>query len=322
MLAHALYPELSPFQSHDLAVAEGHVLSVREYGCADGIAALVLHGGPGSGCAPLLRRYFDPERYRVICLDQRGAGLSRPRGGTAHNTTAHLLRDLHQVRLQLNISRWLVVGGSWGATLALAYGTTEPEAVAALLLRAVFLARDEDIDWFFQGAQALAPQAWSRFAALAPAEQQAAMLPFLAQALAHGTPAQARAAALAWWRWELALMGAGVPADPGAEQLDALVDRYRVQSHYLLHLCWLDAPPLLDRCTTLPQVPTLLLHGLDDRICRPASAQAVQDRLPHSRVRWVDGAGHNPSHPGMVAAMVGALDHYATHGDFKMEDAP
>lgn len=321
MSAPALYPDSPPFGGHEVPVGDGHVLQVQEYGCANGMAALVLHGGPGSGCGPLLRRFFDPARYRVICVDQRGAGLSRPRGGVAYNTTAHLLRDLCQVRAQLAVSRWLVVGGSWGATLALAHAAAEPDAVAALLLRAVFLARESDIDWFFQGARALEPQAWSRFAAVAPAGQQAAMLPFLAQALTQGERAQAGAAALAWWRWEQALAGAGVPDDPGEALLDGLIDRYRVQSHYLLHRCWLDAPPLLERCATLPHVPTLLLHGLVDRICRPESAQAVQRRLPHSRVRWVEGAGHDPSHPAMVAAMVGALDCYAAHGDFGAEDA-
>lgn len=321
MLVRALYPDLPPFCRHEVPVGDGHVLQVQEYGCADGVAAVVLHGGPGSGCAPLLRRFFDPGRYRVICVDQRGAGLSRPRGGVAYNTTAHLLRDLRLVRAHRNISRWLVVGGSWGATLALAHAAAEPEAVAALLLRAVFLAREQDIEWFFQGARALEPQAWSRFAAVAPASQQEAMLPFLAQALAQGERAQAGAAALAWWRWEQALAGAGVPSDPSDVLLDGLIDRYRVQSHYLLHRCWLDAPPLLDRCAAVPGVPTLLLHGLADRVCRPESAQAVQRRLPHSRVRWIEGAGHDPSHPAMVAAMVGSLERYAAYGDFDVEDA-
>ncbi|WP_114970891.1 alpha/beta fold hydrolase [Rhodoferax ferrireducens] len=321
MPARALYPDFPPFARHEVPVGKGHVLHVQEHGCADGVAVVVLHGGPGSGCAPLLRRYFDPGRYRVVCIDQRGAGLSRPRGSVAHNTTAHLLRDLRLVRAHLVISRWLVVGGSWGATLALAHAAAEPEAVTALLLRAVFLAREQDIDWFFQGARALEPQAWSRFAAVAPARQQEAMLPFLAQALAQGERAQAGAAALAWWRWEQALAGAGVPDDPGDALLDGLIDRYRVQSHYLLHRCWLDAPPLLDRCAEVQSVPTLLLHGLADRVCRPESAQAVQCRLPHSRLRWVEGAGHDPSHPAMVAAMVGALDGYAVHGDFGAGDA-
>ncbi|WP_265282973.1 alpha/beta hydrolase [Verminephrobacter aporrectodeae] len=318
-----LYPRSPPCRSHALAVSHGHVLHAEESGTSAGLCALVLHGGPGSGCSPLLRRFFDPARYRVISLDQRGAGLSRPRGATAHNRTADLLEDLLRLRAQLGVPRWLVVGGSWGATLALAYAGVEPQAVAGLLLRSVFLPCSAQIASFFQDTAGRAPAAWARFAALAPAGQRHDMLGFLARNLQQqpGGDAQRRLA-LAWWRWEQALTrGSAAPlADPAPEpegaDLDALVDRYRVQSHYLLQRCWLDAPPLPDRLAALPQVPTLLLHARDDRICDPQGARVVHARIPHSWLRWIDGAGHDPAHPAMAAAMVAALDHYAVHGDF------
>ena len=311
-----------------MAVSHGHVLYVEESGDPAGICAVVLHGGPGSGSSPLLRRFFDPARYRVIAIDQRGAGRSRPRGATAHNGTADLLDDLRHVREQLEVPRWLVAGGSWGATLALAHAAFEPQAVAALLLRAVFLPRAEDIEAFFQDTAARAPAAWMRFASVAPADRRHDMLGFLARGLLDapsGDEDLPRRLALAWWRWEQTLArGAAMPAyasppieaKPDRATLDALVDRYRVQSHYLQHRCWLDAPPLLDRLGALPQVPTLLLHSRDDRICRPEGAQAVHDRIAHSQLRWVDGAGHDPSHPAMASAMIAALDGYARHGRF------
>ncbi|BEP35984.1 prolyl aminopeptidase [Variovorax sp. V59] len=331
MLPTGLYPESPPWRTRALEVPHGHVLHVEEGGNPEGICAVVLHGGPGSGSSPLLRRFFDPARYRVISIDQRGAGRSRPRGATMHNRTADLLGDLQRVREQLGVPRWLVVGGSWGATLALAHAAFEPQAVAALLLRAVFLPSAEEIGAFFQDSTGRAPAAWARFASVAPAGERHDMLGFLARGLQQAPADGARQLALAWWHWEQALArGTGVPAGepmpaqarPDRETLDALVDRYRVQSHYLLHRCWLDAPPLPDRLAALPRVPTLLLHSRDDRICAPHGAEAVHDRIPHSRLQWVDGAGHDPAHPAMASAMVAALDSYARHGHFGNAHTP
>ncbi len=291
----ALHEDTPPLATHALPVGDGHVLHVAEHGAADGLPAVVLHGGPGSGGSPLLRRFFDPRRWRIVCPDQRGAGRSTPRGATAHNTTAELLADLRGVREALGIERWLVVGGSWGATLAIAHAAAEPAAVSGLLLRATFLARREDIE---------------AFAAAADLDLAA-----LAHALHGADPAAARQAARRWWRAEQQLAGTA-PGEPDPAQLDALVDRYRVQSHYLRADCFLDEAPLLARCAALPQVPTLLLHGSADRICPPAGAHRVAAALPHARLRWIEGAGHDPTHPAMVAAMVGALERFAAHGDF------
>ena len=312
-----LYPTPPLLRTHALPVGDGHVLQVQEFGAANGIAAALLHGGPGSGSSPLLRRFFDPARYRVICIDQRGAGASRPQGATDHNTTADLLADLRRVREHLDLARWLVVGGSWGATLAVAHAAAEPDAVDGLLLRASFLGRREDIVWFFQGAAAEQPRAWQRFAAAAPVGNHDALLPWFAATLASDEAVPCAAAALAWWQWEQTLAtGASPGAQPGGEALAALVARYRIQSHYLLHDCWLAAPTLLERCEAVPRVPTLLLHGDNDRVCRPEGALALARHLPHARLRWIAGAGHDPSHPDMASAMVAALDHFAAQGDF------
>lgn len=281
----------APFRTHALAVTHGHVLHVEESGNADGIPALVLHGGPGSGLSPLLARGLDPQRFRIVGLDQRGAGRSTPAGDTAHNTTALLLDDLQALRRHLGIARWLVIGGSWGATLALAHALHEPQAVQALLLRAVFLARQDDIDAFFAGSGV----AWQRMGT-APA-------------------GEARAIALAWRRHEQSRAGVA-PVEPSPAEADALVRRYRIQSHYLQHRCWLDAPPLLQRCADLPRVPTLLLHGAADAICPPEGARALQHAAPHIALRFIDGAGHDPTHPALAAATAQALDCYARSGCF------
>lgn len=304
MLAPADLPLLA---THALPVGDGHVLRVQEFGSPQGRPALVLHGGPGSGCTPLLRRGFDAARWRVICVDQRGAGGSTPRGTTAHNTTAHLLADLRTVRAALGVDRWLVAGGSWGATLAVAHAADQPQAVSGLLLRASFLGRRADIAWFFDGARALRPAAWARFAAAVPAADAAA----IAQAFAQADEAESRRLAAAWWRWEQALALGTDDADPDAAALPALADRYRVQSHYLAHACWLEAPTLLERCEAAPRVPTVLLHARDDAVCRPEGALALHARLPHARLHWLDGGGHDAAHPAMQAAVAHALADFA-----------
>jgi proline iminopeptidase len=316
-----LYPDTAPLRRDSVPVSGGHRIDVRQFGCGHhdkGIAALTLHGGPGSGSSPLQWRVFDPARYRVVCIDQRGCGASAPRGSTAHNTTDDLLDDLRRVREQLGIERWLVVGGSWGAALALAYAAVEPHAVSGLLLRSAFLARREDIDWFFHGAAEVCPQEWQAFAEVAPPHERTALLPWLARTLEHGTPAQQGEAALAWWHWEQALGGRPVQrgAVPSAERLIELIDRYRVQSHYLMHGCFFDDAPLLARCAPVPRVPALLIHGRDDQVCRPAGAQALQQALPQLALQWIDSMGHDAAHPAMVSAMVEALDTFASHARF------
>ncbi len=287
----SLYADQPPLRSWTLDVGQGHRLHVDEWGSADGTPALLLHGGPGSGVSPLLRRFFDPARYRVIAPDQRGAGRSRPRGAVSDNDTAHLLADLRLLRETLSLPGWLVVGGSWGATLALAHALDEPQAVSGLLLRSLFLPRQADIDAFFAGGPPLADRA----------------------AALHGS--DPRAAALDWWRHERARSGA-VADEPAGDSLDALVDKYRLQAHYLLHRCWLDDPPLLAHCGSLPLVPMLLLHARDDRVCPPAAAEAVLARCPQARLQCLDRGGHDPAYPGMAAATVAALDRFAAHGDF------
>lgn len=293
---HPIDPDQAPRRVWSLDADGGHLLHVEEWGAADGLPALVLHGGPGSGCSPLLRRFFDPARFRIVCPDQRGAGRSQPAGETRANTTAHLLADLQRLRRTLGIERWLVVGGSWGATLALAHALDAPDAVCGLLLRGSFLARPQDIHGFFADAPATLAARWPM--------------------LAHWPPGgdEAKQIVDAWARHEQRLGGARPVAEP--PDVARLLPRYRIQSHYLQHGCWLQAPPLLERCGALPPVPTLLLHGREDRICPPDGAVALSQRLPQASLRWAEGAGHDPAHPAMAALMVQALEGFAAHGHF------
>ena len=297
MLPPSLDPDLPALRSFMLQVGSGHVLHVQEWGRADGLPALVLHGGPGSGCSALLARFFDPQRYRVICPDQRGSGRSTPAAGLTGNTTAHLLADLRQLRRACGIAKWLVVGGSWGAALALAHAQDQPETIEGMLLRSTFLSRASDIDGFFHGAPERLVQRW--------------------RTLPEASGPEAADLAALWRAWEQARSDMPVSPAPQGPELDAMVRRFRVQSHYLRAGCWLQAPGLLERSKGLPQVPTLLLHGTDDLVCRPEGALALNKALPHSRLRWAEGAGHDPAHPAMAQLMVDALDSFAAHDSFE-----
>lgn len=265
-----------------LDASHGHRLHVEQWGTPDAPPVLLLHGGPGSGLGPGLRRCFDPARFHVIGLDQRGAGRSLPAGSTDHNTTAHLLADLALLRRTLGIERWRVLGGSWGATLALLHAAAEPQAVSGLVLRSVFLARPQDMQPFM-------PLAETFHAAASDA-------------------AERRAIARAWWQLELRRATGGTAPPPEGDALDALVQRYAVQAHYLRAGCWLQTPPLLDRLAPVRGLPVQIVHGTTDRICPPEGARLLAARLPQATLRWAEGAGHDALHPAMLAAMVQALD--------------
>lgn len=300
-----------------LPASHGHVLQVHEWGPLTGVPALVLHGGPGSGCSPTLASFFDLRRYRVIGVDQRGAGESTPAGSTAHNTTALLLQDLRALHRACGAARWLVVGGSWGATLALLHALDEPDAVSGLLLRGLFLARRRDIEGFFNAAVYRGPPPWQSWVADARAHGRS-LASHLAEMLAHADEATACAIARHWWEWEQSLQGltSTSPAPPPQR----LLARYRIQAHYLRHGCWLDEWPLLDRLHALPTVPTLLLHGEHDRVCPPAGARLAAQRIGHARLQVVADAGHAPTHPMMAAALRAALERFALHATF--DDTP
>lgn len=307
-----LYPSIEPDDSGWLAVGDGHRVYYEQCGRPDAAPVLFLHGGPGSGCSPRHRRLFDPARCRLVLFDQRGCGRSTPRGEVRANTSEDLIADIERLREHLGLRRWLVVGGSWGAGLGLAYAAAHPEACSGLILRASFLGRPEDIDGFFLGARQQHPAAWQALQAQAPAGAPAHPLHWLHAGL-HGTdPSVASRCALAWQAWEAALDGPTLPPPPDAAGAAALVDKYRIQSHYLMHGCFWGERPLLQRAATLPTtLPVTLIHGEDDAICRPEATRALHAVLPQARVQWVGACGHSPFTPAMAQALDTAVRHHA-----------
>ncbi len=304
-------------QTGQLVVSAGHALYWQDWGAPDGVAALVLHGGPGSGFSDALLRYFNPAIFRVVAFDQRGCGRSTPRGETRDNTTALLIDDIEALRHYLGIQSWLVVGGSWGATLALAYAARHRTAVSGALLRGLFVPSRAELDWFFRGASSEYPAAWKRLAELAPAADQDDLLGWLAGVFAGVDQSQQQRATQAWSTWENLLSGAPpVPVLTG-EALDAAIDRYRIQTHYLLQRCWLDEAGVHEACAGVQGLPVQFVHGREDAVCRPAAAWKAHEALAGSQFRWIEGAGHNPFHPAMASAMAGALEAFAQQGHFE-----
>jgi proline iminopeptidase len=309
-----LYPDILPYAVHRLAVDDRHALYVEECGTAKGIPALFLHGGPGAGCEPYHRRFFDPTRYRVVLFDQRGAGRSIPHADLGDNTTWHLVADIERIRELLGIERWLVFGGSWGSTLALAYAQTHPERVSALVLRGIFLCRDDEIRWFYQeGASRIFPDYWADFVApVAPGDRHDMLGAY--HRLLTGTDDIARmAAAKAWSTWE----GRTATLLPNPSVVNHFGDPHvalslaRIECHYFVHQAFLRPGQLLEDAARLAGIPTVIVHGRYDVICPLENAWALHRALPGSELVIVPDAGHAASEPGIRSALVEATDHFA-----------
>ena len=308
------------FDSGWLDVGQGHRVYYEQAGAAAGIPVVLLHGGPGSGSSPRQRVFYDPALFRIVQFDQRGSGRSEPMGETANNHTAALVGDIERLREHLAIDRWLVSGGSWGSSLALAYSAPHRERVSGVVLRAVFLAGRADIDWYFDGSRAVAPAAYERFVAEIPRRWRRRIPQYLERSL-RGTDAEKCARlAMAWMRYEAALNGPD-PAlpqavAPPAGGADALCAKYKIQAHYLAQRCFLGHAAVLRAAAALRGVPLAIIHGTRDLICLPQSAWRVHHACQGSRLAWAPGAGHDPFHPAMDALMREALACFAKFGDF------
>lgn len=294
-----------PQPRHDglLDVADSHALWFEQCGDPAGTPLLFLHGGPGSGCSPRHRELFDLTRFHVILFDQRGCGRSTPRGCLDANTTAHLVADIERLRAHLGIERWLVSGGSWGSTLALAYCARHPEACLGAVLRGIFLARREDIDWFFEAAAVSLPATHAEFAACVQGNGRLAER--VCNTVLGADDARALEVIRRWMQWEESLtLGRPAPLPQfNTDTAARMLDKYRVQAHYLRHDCFLPEGEWRRLASALGDLPVILLHGRQDAICRPEGALALHEALPGSRLQWVEGAGHDPFAPAMVAAL-------------------
>ncbi|MCC8397003.1 alpha/beta fold hydrolase [Paraburkholderia sp. MMS20-SJTR3] len=299
-----------------LRTRDGQRLSYAVAGARDGVPVAVLHGGPGSGSQPGVLRLFDLSRFRVVLIDQRGAGASTPRGTLRHNSTGYLLADLEALRAHLGIARWGVLGGSWGAALALAYAGQHPQAVIGVVLRGLFLTSAREVRGLFIGSRRRAPHAWSKLCAAARCEQPAKLAARCAATLRSGvSDARQRALAVAWHDYENAVLASATahrrePRGMRVSPRDArkLVRKYRIQAHYLAHRCWLGETRLLSlaRRAAAAGVPLAAVHGSRDPVCPPANLRRLARAVPAARVETVR-AGHLTSDPALHARVAHAL---------------
>ena len=265
-----LYPEISPYTTHQLKVDERHTLYLEECGIPEGIPVLFLHGGPGAGCEPYHRQFFDPEVYRIVLFDQRGSGRSTPHADLVDNTTDHLISDIEKIREYLGINRWLLFGGSWGSTLALAYAQAFPGRVRGMVLRGIFLCRDQEIQWFYQqGASRIFPDYWQDFVAPIEAGKRGQLLGAYHELLTGENELKRMAAAKAWSVWE----GRTATLLPNKSIAEHFADPHlalsmaRIECHYFKNSAFLQPDQLLDNAHKLAGIPGILIHGRYDVIC-------------------------------------------------------
>ncbi|KAF3999712.1 alpha/beta fold hydrolase [Glaciimonas immobilis] len=317
MRSSAFYPLQNPFNDGYCDVGQGHRLWYAQYGNPDGIPLLWLHGGPGSGSSPRHQIFADPSLYRLVLCDQRGCGRSTPGGAIADNDTARLVQDIEDLRLHLGLGKVLLGGGSWGAGLALAYAQPWRSSLLGLILRAPFLAGKNDIQRFFQPAADVAGDAWKAFAHHAPATERAHLLGYIAAQLSVDSPGAA-IWAQAWRDYERQLAqpdASDVTSTPAPAELQRLLSRYRVQSHYLINHCFLDEADLLRASADLTGLPVVILQGQSDQVCDPDNALRLHAHIPGSRLKIVVG-GHDPFQPEMAMALLDALNCFARHTRF------
>lgn len=310
-----LYPPIEPYQTHRLAVDALHTLYVEECGNPAGLVVVFLHGGPGAGLSAYHRRFFDPARYHIVLFDQRGCGKSTPFAELIDNTTGHLVADIEAIREHLGVERWVVFGGSWGSTLALAYAQAHPERVLGIVLRGIFLGRPQELRWFNEidgGAGQIFPERWARFRDFIPPDERDSLLDAYWQRLNSTDEATRLDAAKAWSAWEggsTSLIhepdAAGIFEDPRDAVSVALVE-----AHYFRHALFLEPDQLLRNVDRIRHIPATIVQGRYDIICPATSAWELGQAWPEASLHIVL-AGHSAADPAIVDQLVQATDKLA-----------
>jgi proline iminopeptidase len=309
-----LYPAIEPYRSGRLEVGDGHSLYWELCGNPAGTPAIFLHGGPGAGCSPDHRRLFDPDRYNVLLFDQRGCGRSTPHASLVANTTWHLVQDIERLRELVGVEQWLVFGGSWGSTLALAYAEAHPDRASALVLRGIFTMRQEELDWFYQrGASMLFPDKWELFLAPIPEEERDNLVEAYHRRLTGEDPAVQLECAKAWSGWE----GATITLLPDESTVAAhTADSFaiaiaRIENHYMVHRGWMEEGRLIRDAAKIRHIPGVIVQGRYDA-CTPAvTAWDLHRAWPEAELHIIPDAGHAYNQPGILDRLIRATDSFA-----------
>ena len=309
-----LYPAIEPWRTGRLEVGDGHILYWEQCGNPDGKPAVMLHGGPGAGCNPDHRRQFDPERFNVTLFDQRGCGRSTPHASLDANTTWHLVEDMEKLRRQVGVESWMVYGGSWGSTLALAYAQAYPERTTGLVLRGIFLFRQKELDWLYQfGASEVYPDKWGEFLAPIPEAERGDMVTAYQKRLTADDPAVQLQAAKAWSKWEAETVT--LLPDPHVIEEhtsdDFAIAIARIENHYMAHKGWLEEGQLLADAHRLKNIPGVIVQGRYDMCTPPVSAWDLKQAWPEVELQIVPDGGHLFTEPGVLDGLIRAADRFA-----------
>lgn len=309
-----LYPEIKPYNREHLSVEHPHELYLEESGSPDGIPVLFVHGGPGGGCTSGDRCFFDPEKYRIILFDQRGAGRSKPHADLNSNNTQALISDIEAIRNHLGIDQWLLFGGSWGSALSLLYAQQHPEQVLGLILRGIFLCRKKDLDWFYQGGAAhVFPDYWESYSKLIPEGERDDFISAYYKRLTSDNELAKMAAAKAWSQWE----GQCATLRPSPETVDHFCDPHlalslaRIEAHYFINHAFIEENQILDNMSRIADIPGVIVHGRYDMVCPLDNAFELYNRWPQSELKIIRDAGHASREPGIVDALVRATKEFA-----------
>ena len=309
-----LYPSIEPYQTGKLEVGDGHCIYYERSGKPGGKPAVFLHGGPGGGFSSAHRQLFDPAVYDVMLFDQRGCGRSTPHAGLDANTTWHLVADIERLRLTAGVDKWLVFGGSWGSTLALAYAQTHPGHVSELIVRGIYTLTRAELDWYYRfGVSEMFPDRWERFQAPIPEAERSDTVSAYRRRLVGNDAAAQLEAAKAWSAWE----GGTITLLPSAELSDAFgADEFalafaRIENHYFSHAGWLEEGQLLRDAYKLHGIPGTIVHGRYDMPCPARYAWALHKAWPEADFHLIEGAGHAYSEPGILDQLIRATDRFA-----------
>lgn len=313
-----LYPEIKPYKEHSIIVDVPHRIYVEECGNPRGIPVLFLHGGPGSGCETFHRRFFDPEKYRIVLFDQRGCGRSVPHASLKNNTTPDLVRDIETIREYLGVDSWVLFGGSWGSTLALLYAQARPERVRGMILRGVFLCRQRDIDWFYRdGANRFFPDQWAELLRPLHPDYHDDVLKGFDRLLNGDNELKRMGAAKAWATWE----GRCATLRPSASAMGHFIDGHtalslsRMEVHYFLNQGFIEENQILDNMEAISDIPGFIVHGRYDMICPIEQAVTLHQNWPASELSIIRDAGHASLESGIVDALIKATDEMARKQD-------
>ena len=314
-MSRTLYPKISTYEQQWLKVSDVHQLYVEQSGNPKGIAVLYLHGGPGAGTTEHNRRYFDPEKYRIISFDQRGCGRSLPSPSLEENTTEHLIADIEKIRQHLQIKQWLITGGSWGSTLALLYGIAHPNKVLGFILRGIFLAMEREYQWLYQtgGAEQFFPEYYQEFIEHLPTHQRNTALKSYHEILTSSNEVAVIAASKAWFLWELRLssieqqhVDKSHVEDPHQAHCMALIS-----SHYFVNHGFIAENYILDNLTEIENIPAILLHGRYDMVCPLVSANLLVNSWDNAQLQILPAAGHSGFERQTVDAFCKTADNMA-----------